>query len=269
MRILCRVVAALPPFHVAVAPVTARRARWLLAPGAVRSGLPQLRTLRVSFVGFRRPSARGRDRHPQGRDGRGHDSLPAAVCSGVSRSAAWSRSQSTAGATGRSMAADNTSGFNCRYGVRAGPEALVGACLRRGDRREHDREPIRAGQLRQSGGGPPRTSSAQRFSRRDGRCRRRASCAPFASVGWLWGRPVGPGRLTTSTFSPHRRVKAPRAGRSARGPGKTFAHTSARAIVIAPPATTARHRPEQRSCRTRFEGRRARLRHRRTHPRRR
>src|SRR5260221_2447143 len=118
MRVLCRVMAALPPFHVAVAPVTAAElgASW-------HQGCPvgpvQLRTLHVSFVGF---------------DGRAHRgaivvnrSVTGEVTTVFRRLYAARfpirRMEPIAkygGSDPRSMAADNTSGFNCRYAVPAG-----------------------------------------------------------------------------------------------------------------------------------------------------
>jgi hypothetical protein len=120
MRVLCRVMAALPPFHVAVAPVTAAElgASW-------HQGCPvgpaKLRTLHVSFVGF---------------DGRAHTGaivvhrdVTGEVTTIFRRLYAARfpihRMQPVAtysGSDPRSMAADNTSGFNCRYAVAAGPK---------------------------------------------------------------------------------------------------------------------------------------------------
>ncbi len=112
--------AALPPFQAAVAPVTAAQlgASW-------HAGCPvrpaQLRTISVSYVGF---------------DGRAHtgsivvhEDVTAQVTAvfrrlygarfPVRRMVPISR---YGGSDTRSMADDNTSGFNCRYAVAAGPK---------------------------------------------------------------------------------------------------------------------------------------------------
>lgn len=112
--------AALPPFHVAVASVTVAElgASW-------HEGCPvgpeQLRTVRVSYVGF---------------DGRSHTGaivVRQAVVADVST--VFRRLYSArfpirrlepiakfGGNDRRSMAADNTSGFNCRYASVPGPK---------------------------------------------------------------------------------------------------------------------------------------------------
>ena len=100
------------------------------------------------------------------------------------------------GSDDRSMAADNTSAFNCRYAVAPGPEALVGARLRRGDRRQHRREPVPRGRARAPAGG--RRASRPRASVPGWRSRGGALVRAFASVGWLWG-----GRWTGSPDCQH------------------------------------------------------------------
>ena len=70
-----------------------------------------------------------------------------------------------------SMAADNTSGFNCRFV--AGTNALVDARLRRGDRRQHGREPVRP-RLDHLAAGRPGLPRPQPLPQGDGRPRRRA-----------------------------------------------------------------------------------------------
>ena len=112
--------AALPPFHVAVVPVTAAElgASW-------HEGCPvgpaELRTVHVSYVGY---------------DGRSHtgaivvrQSVAADVSTIFRRlySARFPIRQMEPIATyggndRRSMAADNTSGFNCRYATATGPK---------------------------------------------------------------------------------------------------------------------------------------------------
>jgi len=120
MDVLCRVMAALPPFHVAIAPVTAAElgASW---HHGCPVGPAQLRTLHVSFVGF---------------DGHAHTGaivverdVTGEVTTIFRRLYAARfpihRMQPVAaygGSDARSMAADNTSGFNCRYAVATGPK---------------------------------------------------------------------------------------------------------------------------------------------------
>jgi hypothetical protein len=111
---------ALPPFHAAVAPVSAKElgASW-------RAGCPvgpaQLRRLTVSYVGF---------------DGRAHTGElivnravtgdARAILRRLYRSRFPIRRMQPVSAYGgsddRSMAADNTSGFNCRAAVAPGPK---------------------------------------------------------------------------------------------------------------------------------------------------
>jgi hypothetical protein len=112
--------AALPPFHAAVAPVTAAElgASW---HRGCPVGPAQLRTVRVSYVGF---------------DGRAHTGAivvhqsVAADVSTVFRRLYSARFPirriepivKYGGNDRRSMAADNTSGFNCRYASAPGPK---------------------------------------------------------------------------------------------------------------------------------------------------
>jgi hypothetical protein len=112
--------AALPPFQASVAPVTARQLGRSWHRGCP-VGPPSLRRLRVSFVGF---------------DGRAH-SGELVVAAVVTREVTTvfrrlyadrfpirrMRPVSVYGASDdRSAAADNTSAFNCRYAVAAGPK---------------------------------------------------------------------------------------------------------------------------------------------------
>ena len=90
---------ALPPFHASVAPVTAARARALLASRAARSGPPACGTLRVSYVGFDGACAPRRARRQPRRDRRGDDGLPARSTRRASRSGGCCRSRRTAAAT--------------------------------------------------------------------------------------------------------------------------------------------------------------------------
>jgi hypothetical protein len=112
--------AALSPFRVSSAPVSAT------ALGAsYRAGCPappsRLRLLRLSYVGF------------DGRAHRGGIVVNVSVVSAVERVFARLYAErfpirrmepiaAYGGSDDRSMAADNTSGFNCRYAVSAGPK---------------------------------------------------------------------------------------------------------------------------------------------------
>ena len=97
--------------------------------------------------------------------------------------------RSTAASDSRSAAADNTSAFNCRYAVAAGPETLVRTRLRRGDRRQHRREPVHRGGTRDT---PRRRALSRPFSRPawDGGCAWRPRGA-FAVGGLELGRSLG------------------------------------------------------------------------------
>jgi hypothetical protein len=112
--------AALPPFHAAVAPVSAAQlgASWHEGCPVGPAGL---RRLHVSYVGF------------DGRAHRGELVVNRSVTAGVTK--VFRRLYSTrfpirrmrpisayGGSDDRSAAADNTSGFNCRAAVAAGPK---------------------------------------------------------------------------------------------------------------------------------------------------
>ncbi|MFL5955317.1 MAG: M15 family metallopeptidase [Gaiellaceae bacterium] len=112
--------AALPPYHATISPVTAAELGRSWHPGCP-VGPATLRTLHVSYVGF------------DGRAHRGTIVVNHAVTSEVT--AIFRRLYAArfpvrriepvakyAGSDDRSMAADNTSGFNCRYAVAAGPK---------------------------------------------------------------------------------------------------------------------------------------------------
>ena len=181
--------AALPPFHASIAPVTAAQLGASWRPGCP-VGPEQLRTVRVSFVGF---------------DGRAHTGALV-----VNRSVANDvqvvfrrlyaarfpirRIQPVArfgGSDDRSMAADNTSAFNCRYAVAPGPKRwslhAYGEAI---DVNTVENPYLEGGRVL-----PP---AGRSFTDR-GRYRRGMAVAggvlvrAFASVGWLWG-----GRWTAS-----------------------------------------------------------------------
>jgi hypothetical protein len=175
--------AALPPFQASVALVTAQQLGRSWHPGCP-VGPPSLRRLRVSFVGF---------------DGRAHTGelvVAAVVTSEVT--AVFRRLYAGhfpirrmrpvsvyGGSDDRSAAADNTSAFNCRYAVAAGPQRwsthaygeaidvndvenpyVLGArVIPPAGARYLDRSRVRPGMAVRGG----------------------ALVRAFASVGWLWG----------------------------------------------------------------------------------
>jgi hypothetical protein len=181
--------AALPPFHTSVAPVTAAQLGASWRPGCP-VGPEQLRVVRVSFVGF---------------DGRAHTGVLV-----VNRSVtndvqvAFRRLYAArfpirrmepvsafGGSDDRSMAADNTSAFNCRYAVAPGPKRWsVHAYGEAIDVNTVENPYLEGGRVL-----PP---AGRAFTDR-GRIRRGMAVAggslvrAFASVGWLWG-----GRWTAS-----------------------------------------------------------------------
>jgi hypothetical protein len=181
--------AALPPFHANVEPVSAAELGRSWHPGCP-VGPSDLRTVRVSYVGF---------------DGRAHVGATVVNRRVVADVEAVFRRLYAAGfpihrmepiarfggSDDRSMAADNTSGFNCRYAVAPGPRrwsvhaygeaidvntvenpyVVGGRVLPPAGRRYVDRLHYRKG-MAVAGGVLVRA---------------------FASVGWLWG-----GRWTAS-----------------------------------------------------------------------
>ena len=175
--------AALPPFHASVVPVTiaALGASW--RPGCP-VGAAALRTVRVSYVGF---------------DGRAHTGslvVGRRVTSDVTsvfRQLYGARFpihglQPIArygGSDDRSMAADNTSAFNCRYAVALGPRRwsvhAYGEAV--------DVNPVENPYLE---GGRVLPPAGRAFTDRS-RARRGMAVAggvlvrAFGSVGWLWG----------------------------------------------------------------------------------
>jgi hypothetical protein len=185
---------ALPPFHAAVAAVTRAQLGDSWHPGCP-VGASQLRLVYVSYVGF------------DGKAHRGAIVVNAAVVPAVDR--VFSRLYAErfpirrmipiahyGGSDDRSMAADNTSGFNCRYAVAPGPkqwsvhaygEAIDvntienpyledGRVLPPAGRRYADRADVRPGMAVPGG----------------------ELVEAFASVGWQWG-----GRWTASPDYQH------------------------------------------------------------------
>jgi hypothetical protein len=181
--------AALPPFHTSVAPVTAAQLGASWRPGCP-VGPEQLRVVRVSFVGF------------DGRARTGALVVNRSVTNDVQ--VAFRRLYAArfpirrmepvsafGGSDDRSMAADNTSAFNCRYAVAPGPKRWsVHAYGEAIDVNTVENPYLEGGRVL-----PP---AGRAFTDR-GRHRRGMAVAggalvrAFASVGWLWG-----GRWTAS-----------------------------------------------------------------------
>jgi hypothetical protein len=176
-------VAALPPFHATVAAVTAAELGRSWRPGCP-VGPSELRTVRVSFVGF---------------DGRAHTGALV-----VNRSVAadvrviFARLYATrfpihrmqpvaryGGSDDRSMAADNTSAFNCRYAVAPGAKRWsVHAYGEAIDVNTVENPYVEGGRVLPPAGKPYLDRSRYRKGMAvAGGVLVRA----FASVGWLWG----------------------------------------------------------------------------------
>jgi hypothetical protein len=175
--------AALPPYNATIAPVTAAQ----LGP-SWRAGCPvgpkQLRRLYVSYVGF------------DGRAHRGQLVVGARVAPDVAKvfrvlykarfPVRKIRPVSVYGANdSRSTAADNTSGFNCRYAVAPGPKRwsahAYGEAI---DINTVENPYIEGGRVLPPAGGAYRDRSRYRPGMAvPGGVLVRA----FASVGWGWG----------------------------------------------------------------------------------
>ncbi|MDX6451023.1 MAG: hypothetical protein QOH16_1072 [Gaiellaceae bacterium] len=175
--------AALPPFQVAIAPVTAAElgASW---HRGCPVGPAELRTVHVSFVGF---------------DGRAHAGaivVHRAVTGEVStvfRRLYAARFpirrlepvSAYGGSDTRSMAADNTSGFNCRYATAAGPKRWSAHAYGQAI----DVNTVENPYVQGSSVSP----AAGRGYLNRSRYRKGMAVAggvlvrAFASVGWLWG----------------------------------------------------------------------------------
>jgi hypothetical protein len=175
--------AALPPFHVAVAAVTAAElgASW---HRGCPVGPAQLRTVRVSFVGF---------------DGRAHtgaivvhEDVTGDVTTAFRRLYAARfpirRMEPIArygGSDERSMAADNTSAFNCRYAVAAGPKRWSAHAYGQAiDVNTIENPYVQGGDVRPAAG----RAYLDRTRYREGMAVTGGVLVrAFASVGWLWG----------------------------------------------------------------------------------
>jgi hypothetical protein len=182
-------VPALPPFHAHVRPVTAAQlgASW-------HEGCPvgpaDLRTVTVSYVGFDGRAHTGSlvvNRRVTGEVQTVFRRLYAARFP-IHRMVPVSR---YGGSDDRSMAADNTSGFNCRYAVAPGPKRWsVHAYGEAIDVNTVENPYLEGGRVLPPAGQPyVDRSNVRRGMAVAGGVLVRA----FASVGWLWG-----GRWTAS-----------------------------------------------------------------------
>ena len=175
--------AALPPFHVSGSPVTAAQLGGSWRPGCP-VGPAQLRTVRVSYVGFDGRAHTGTlvvNRTVTGDVGEIFRRLYAARFP-IHRMEPIAR---FGGSDDRSMAADNTSGFNCRYAVAPGPKQWsVHAYGEAIDVNTVENPYLEGGRVL-----PP---AGRAFTDRS-RYRRGMAVVggvlvrAFASVGWLWG----------------------------------------------------------------------------------
>jgi D-alanyl-D-alanine carboxypeptidase len=176
-------VAALPPFHASIAPVTVRELGASWRPGCP-VGPAQLRTVRVSYVGF---------------DDRAHTGVlivNQSVTNDVTtvfhrlyvmrfpvhRMVPIAR---FGGSDDRSMAADNTSAFNCRYAVAPGAKRWsVHAYGEAIDVNTVENPYLEGGRVLPPAG---RAFVDRSRQRRGMAVAGGALVRAFASVGWLWG----------------------------------------------------------------------------------
>jgi D-alanyl-D-alanine carboxypeptidase len=181
--------AALPPFHAWTAPVTVAQLGGSWRPGCP-VGPARLRTLHVSYVGF---------------DGRAHTGALVVNRAVTGDATAVFRRLYTArfpihrmepiarfgGSDDRSMAADNTSGFNCRSAVAPGPKHWsVHAYGEAIDVNTVENPYLEGGRVLPPAG---RAFVDRSHYRRGMAVAGGVLVRAFASVGWLWG-----GRWTAS-----------------------------------------------------------------------
>ena len=175
--------AALPPFHAAVAPVTAAELGRSWHPGCP-VGPSALRTLTVSYVGF------------DGRAHRGQLVLASSVTAEVTtvlRTLYRARFPIRrmvpiaryGGSDDRSAAADNTSAFNCRRAVASGPPRWsVHAYGEAIDVNDVENPYFEGGRVIPPAGAAYRNRTRVRpgMAVRGG-----VLVRAFASIGWMWG----------------------------------------------------------------------------------
>ena len=175
--------AALPPFSATVAPVTAGQLGRSWRPGCP-VGPASLRRVFVSYVGF------------DGRPHRGELVVNRAVVSDITE--VFERlyvarfpirrirpASAYGGSDDRSMAADNTSAFNCRYAVAAGPKRWsVHAYGEAVDVNTVENPYLEGGRVLPPAG---RTYTDRARVRPGMAVAGGILVRAFATVGWLWG----------------------------------------------------------------------------------
>ena len=180
----CRM-AALPPFHASVAPVTAAELGASWRPGCPVG--PDAAAHRARLVRRLRRPARtpARSSSTGASTGDVTDGLPPPLCGAL---------PDPPDAAGRALRRQRRPLDGGRQHLRlqlplrgrAGRQALVGARLRGGDRRQHRREPVPRGRARAAAGRAAR--SPNRVAYRPGMAVAGGVLVrAFASVGWLWG----------------------------------------------------------------------------------
>jgi hypothetical protein len=175
--------AALPPFHASFAPVSAAELGRSWHPGCP-VGPAQLRNVTVSYVGF---------------DGRAHSgtlvvhrdvavSVRSVFAALYAQRFPIRRIDPVAkfgGSDDRSMAADNTSGFNCRYAVAAGPKRWSAHSYGKAIDVNTVENPYIVGSRVLPPAG--RTYTDRSHYREGMAVAHGVLVRAFASVGWLWG----------------------------------------------------------------------------------
>ena len=185
-----------PPFTHSVSRVTPAQ-----LPYSWRAGCPvapsHLRRAARQLLGLRRPRARRHAGRERRRRRRPVARLLAAVRGALPDPADASDRRLRWTTTSASLAADNTSAFNCRYAVASGPRRWSVARLRPRDRRQPGREPLPRGRSR-APAQRARLLEPRSRATRDGGARRGAR-ARVRSGRLVVGRPLDRHRRTTST----------------------------------------------------------------------
>ena len=151
---------------------------------AVRSAVAAAHGLRLA-LGLRRQAARRSDRRREAGGAVTRDGLPDAL-GGAVPDPRLRPVSAYRGSDDASMAADNTSGFNCRF---VGGTSRWSMRLRRGDRRQPGRESVRA-RLDGLAAGRPRVSRPLGLPARAWPCETACSCGrspPWLEVGASFG----------------------------------------------------------------------------------
>ena len=175
--------AALPPFHASISPVTVAQLGKSWHAGCP-VGAADLRNVTVSYVGF---------------DGRAHSGTlvvhrDVAVSVRTVFAALYAQRfpirriapvAKFGGSDDRSMSADNTSGFNCRYAVAAGPKRWSAHSYGKAIDVNTVENPYVEGSTVMPRAG--RAYTGRSHYRKGMAVAGGALVRAFASVGWLWG----------------------------------------------------------------------------------